>query len=101
VVARFATLKSPKSLRARKGRFNVRVAFDATAPAGTAVVNVLLKGRKIGSGRVKVKPGGTATAKVKLTKKGLRKLKKAKKLKVSLRITVGGKATKKALTLKR
>jgi trypsin len=101
VVARFATLKSPKTLRARKGRFNVKVSFDATAPAGTAVVNVLLKGKKIGSGRVGIKPGGTATAKLKLTKAGLRKLKKAKKLKVTLRITVGGKVTKKALTIKR
>jgi trypsin len=101
VVVRFATLKSPKSLRARKGSFNVKVSFAASAPAGTAVVNVLLKGKRIGSGRVKVKPGGTATAKVKLTKAGLRKLKKAKKLKVTLRIAVGGKTTTKALTIKR
>ena len=101
VVARFAALKSPRSLQARNGRFKVKVSFDATAPAGTAKLTVLLKGRKIGSARVKVKPGGTATAKVKLTKAGVRKLKKTKRLKVSLRITVGGKLTKKALTIKR
>ena len=100
-VARFATLKSPKSLRARKGRFSVKVSFHPTTPAGTATLTVLLKGKKIGSARVPIKPGGTATAKVKLTKNGLRKLKKAKKLKVTLRITAGGKATKKALTIKR
>jgi secreted trypsin-like serine protease len=100
-VARLATLKSPKSLKARNGRFNVKVSFDATAPAGTATLTVLLKGKKIGSARVKIKPGGTSTAKVKLTKAGVRKLKKAKKLKVSLRITVGGKRTTKALTIKR
>jgi secreted trypsin-like serine protease len=100
-VARLATFKSPKSLKARKGRFKVKVSFDATAPAGTATLTVLLKGKKIGSARVKVKPGGTSTAKVKLTKKGLRKLKKSKKLKVTLRITVGGKAITKALTIKR
>ena len=101
VVARLATLKSPKSLKARKGRFNVKVSFDATAPAGTATLTVLLKGKKIGSARVKIKPGGTSTAKVKLTKAGVRKLKKAKKLKVSLRITVAGKRTTKALTIRR
>jgi hypothetical protein len=101
VVARFATLKSPRTLRVRKGRFSVKVSFDASAPAGTVVVRVLLKGRKIGSGRVKVKPGGTSSVKLRLTKAGLRKLKKAKRLKVSLRITVGGKQTKKALTIRR
>ena len=101
VVARFATFKSPKSLKARKGRFNVKVSFDATAPAGTATLTVLLKGKKIGSARVKIKPGGTSTTKVKLTKAGVRKLKKAKKLKVSLRITVAGKRTTTALTIKR
>jgi secreted trypsin-like serine protease len=100
-VARFATLKSPKTLRARKGRFSVKVSFDATAPAGAATLSVLLKGKKIGSARVPVKPGGTSTAKVKLTKIGLRRLKRSKKLKVTLQITVGGKATKKALTIKR
>ena len=100
-VARFATFKSPKSLKARKGRFNVKVSFDATTPPGTATLTVLLKGKKIGSARVKIKPGGTATAKVKLTKAGVRKLKKAKKLKVSLRMTIAGKRTTKALTIKR
>ncbi len=101
MVARFATFKSPKSLKARKGRFNVKVSFDATTPPGTATLTVLLKGKKIGSARVKIKPGGTATAKVKLTKAGVRKLKKAKKLKVSLRMTIAGKRTTKALTIKR
>ncbi|MEO8688044.1 MAG: serine protease [Solirubrobacteraceae bacterium] len=101
VVARLATLKSPKTLRARKGRFSIKVSFDAAAPAGKATLTVLLKGKRIGSARVPVKPGGTSTAKVKLTKKGLRKLKRAKKLKVTLRITVGGKAITKALTIKR
>jgi secreted trypsin-like serine protease len=100
-VLRFATLKAPKSLRARAGRFSVKVSFNVGAPAGTAVVRVLLKGKKIGSGRVRVRPGRTSTAKVKLTKAGLRKLKRAKRLKVSLRITVGGKQTRKALTIKR
>ena len=100
-VARFATFKSPKSLKAKKGRFNVKVRFDATTPPGTATLTVLLKGKKIGSARVKIKPGKTATAKVKLTKSGVRKLKKAKKLKVSLRMTIAGKRTTKALTIKR
>jgi hypothetical protein len=101
VLAHLATLKSPGTLRARSGRFSVKVSFDASAPAGTVVVRVLLKGKRIGAGRVKVKPGGTSTVKLKLTKAGLRKLKKAKRLKVSLRIVVGGKPTKKALTIRR
>ena len=69
--------------------------------AGTATLTVLPKGKKIGSARVPVRPGGTSTANVKLTKKGLRRLRKSKRLKVSLRITVGGKTTRKALTLRR
>jgi hypothetical protein len=99
--ARLATLKSPARLRAHSGRFNVRVSFDAAAPPGTAVLTVLLKGKKIGSARVRIRPGGSSIAKVKLTKAGLRKLKRAKKLKVTLRITVGGKTTRKSLTLRR
>jgi secreted trypsin-like serine protease len=99
--ARLATLRSPKSLRARKGRFNVRISFDAAAPVGTATLTVLLKGKKVGSARVPVRPGGSSTAKVKLTKKGLRRLRRSKRLKVSLRITVAGKTTRKALTLRR
>jgi hypothetical protein len=99
--ARLATLKSPKRLRARNGRFNVRVSFDASAPHGTAVLTVLLKGTKIGSARVRIRPGGSSIAKVKLTKAGLLKLKRAKKLKVTLRIRVGGKTTRKSLTLRR
>ena len=55
---------------------------------------------RLGAGHAS-SPAGPATAKVKLTKAGLRKLKKAKKLKVTLRITVGGEATRKALTIKR
>jgi hypothetical protein len=88
-------------VRARRGRFNVRVRFAASARPGTARLTVLFKGRKIGSARVRVNPGGSATARVKLTKAGARRLKRAGRLKVSLRLKVGSTTTRKALTLRK
>jgi hypothetical protein len=96
-----ATLKVARSVRASGGRFKVKIVFPPTAKAGTATLKVLFKGKKIGSARVTIKPGGAFTAKVKLTKAGLHKLKKAKKLKVTLRLSGGGVSGKKALTLRR
>ena len=102
VTPKLARFIGPKSVRAKGGRFKVKVRFATTAPNGTARLSVLFKGKKIGSGKVKSKPGRTATAKVKLTKAGLKRLKKAGKLKVSLRLTLSGSATvKRSLTLKR
>jgi hypothetical protein len=99
--AKLATFSGPKSLRARNGRFKYKISFAASAPHGRAILNVLFKGGKIGSARVTIKPGGTVTAKFKLTKSGLRKLRKAGKLKVTLRLRLSGTTTRKTVTLRR
>ncbi len=86
----------------RKGRFGIRINFSAFAPAGkTAVVTARKGASKLGSVKVKVKRDESVQAKVLLTKSGLRKLRKAKKLKVTLRLVLGSEVQSKTVTLKR
>ena len=85
----------------RLGRFGIRVNFSALAPAGKSATVTVKKGSlKLGSARVKVARGKSVRAKVKLTKSGLRRLRKAKKLKVTVRFVLGTTVQTKTVALK-
>jgi extracellular elastinolytic metalloproteinase len=83
VVAKKVTVNS-------RGIFGVRVTFAQGARSGKAKLLVFRKGKKIGSATATVKKGFSVRFKVKLTKAGLRALKKAKKLNVSIRLQLPG-----------
>ena len=91
VLSPFARIVVAKSARVdRRGRFGIRVNFADNAPAGKkATVTVLKAGKKLGSAQVPVVRGQSVRVRVKLTKGGLRRLRKAKKLKVTLRLVLG------------
>jgi hypothetical protein len=74
--------------RVRRGRFAIRVRFASTAPARTAVVEVIRKGRVIGVARTKVLRGGTKRLRVKLTPKGRRLLARSRTHRLTLRVRV-------------
>jgi secreted trypsin-like serine protease len=85
----------------RRGRFGIRVNFAVNAPARKkAVVTVLKAGTKLGSAQVPVVRGESVRVTVKLTKSGLRKLRKAKKLKVTLRLRLGTTVQRKTVLLR-
>jgi secreted trypsin-like serine protease len=96
-----ATLLVARRPRVRGGRFAMRVRFAAFAPAGTAVVEVVRKGRTIGIARTRVVRGATRRVRVKLTPTGRRALARGN-LKVRLRIRVGRRVLRtRSLTLPR
>ena len=87
-----------------RGRFNLRINFAATAPRGTAVIEVFLRSRKIGSAKVGVRRGGSRRVSVKLTKTGRRLLRRSesKRLRVKVQVRVGRRVLRsKGLTLRR
>jgi secreted trypsin-like serine protease len=77
--------------RVRHGRFAIRVRFARTAPAKTAVIEVIRNRRVIGIARTKVLQGGTKRLRVKLTPRGRRLLSRSRthRLKLSVRVRVG------------
>ena len=87
-----------------RGRFNLRINFAATAPRGTAVIEVFLRSRKIGSAKVGVRRGGSRRVSVKLTTTGRRLLRRSesKRLRVKVQVRVGRRVLRsKGLTLRR
>ena len=87
-----------------RGRFNLRINFAATAPRGTAVIEVFLRSRKIGSAKVAVRRGGSRRVSVKLTKTGRRLLRRSesKRLRVKVQVRVGRRVLRsKGLTIRR
>jgi hypothetical protein len=85
----------------RLGRFGIRINFSEAAPAGKSAVVTVRKGAsRLGTAKVKVARGKSVRAKVKLTKSGLKRLKKAKKLKVTVRFVLGTTVQTKTVTLK-
>jgi secreted trypsin-like serine protease len=77
--------------RVRNGRFAIRVRFAPTAPAKTAVIEVIRNRRVIGIARTKVLQGGTKRLRVKLTPRGRRLLSRSRthRLKLTVRVRVG------------
>lgn len=112
------TLRAPKSLGSfkvgKKGSLTfkkLKVSCAATALAscvGTVKITAKIKKKTVtlGSATLKVAPGKSTTVKLKLKKSGLKAVKKAKKLKASLSLSLKGpgfaaQKAKSSLTLKR
>ena len=100
--AALARITGRKLTADRRGRFKVRVAFAAAAPAGTARVTVLARGKRLARKRFAVRPGQTAAAKLRLTRAGRRAVKpgRTKRVKVVLRLP-GGASVDKTMKLTR
>jgi hypothetical protein len=99
-----ATIHAAKRPKVRRGRFNIRVSFARTAPAGIAVVEAIRGKRKIGIARKRVRRGGTRLISVKLTPTGRRLLARSatKRLKLRVRVRVGKRILRsKGLTVRR
>ena len=77
--------------RVRHRRFAIRVRFARTAPAKTAVIEVIRNRRVIGIARTKVLGGGTKRVRVKLTPRGRRLLSRSRthRLTLTVRVRVG------------
>jgi secreted trypsin-like serine protease len=74
----------------RRGRFGIRINFSALAPAGKRAVVTVRKGRsKLGTVKVKVRRGRSVQAKVRLNRSAFRRLRKARKLRVTVRLVLG------------
>ena len=86
--ARLATILVSGRPRVRRGRFSLRVDFAATAPSGTAVIEVLRGKRTIGSARTRVRPRGSRHVVVKLTKTGTRLLSRSANNRLKVRVQV-------------
>jgi secreted trypsin-like serine protease len=89
---RLATILNAKRPKvSKKGRFKIRVSFNAAAPAGVAVVEVFRGKKKIGTAKGLVRKGGSRQLTIKLSKAGRKLLKKSKtkRLKVKIRVRVG------------
>ena len=69
-----ATILAARRPKVGDGRFGIRVRFARSAPAGTAVVEVIRTRRVIGIARARVLRGGTKRIRVKLTPSGRRQL---------------------------
>ena len=77
--------------RVRNGRVTIRVRFAPTAPARTAVIELVRKRRVIGIARTKVLQGVTKRVRVKLTPRGRRLLSQSRtrRLRLQVRVRVG------------
>jgi hypothetical protein len=85
---------SPSTLKlGRGGTITVTLSFTPNARAGTAKLVVLLRGRRVGSATVRVRPAARIKVKVRLSRAALSALRKSRRLKLTLRLTPPG-ATK-------
>jgi secreted trypsin-like serine protease len=101
-LATILSAKRPKV--SKKGRFKIRVNFSASAPPGIAVVEVFRGKKKIGIAKGRVRRGGSRQMTVRLTPTGKKLLKRSstKRLKVKVRVRVGGTVLRsKTLTIRR
>ena len=101
---RLATILATGRPRVRRGRFSLRISFAATAPSGTATIEVFRGKKKIGSARTRVRRGGSKRVSVKLTKTGRRLLRtsSSRRLRVRIRVRVGRRVLRtKQLTIRR
>ncbi len=91
-----ATLIAPGRITVdRRGRFGIRVNFAARAPSGTAKVSVLSGRTRLGGASLRVTKDSSVQVRVRLTRTGLRALRR-RRLKVTLKLALpgGGSATK-------
>ena len=85
---KLATILASGRPQVRRGRFKLRINFAATAPAGIAVIEVFRGKRKIGSGRGRVRRGGSRQVSIKLTKTGRRLLRRSESKRLRVRVQV-------------
>ena len=88
----------------KSGRFRLRITFAATAPRGTATIEVFKGTKKIGSATTRVRRGGAKRVSIKLFKAGRRLLSKSAtgRLRVRVRVRVGRRVLRsKELTIRR
>ena len=101
---RYLTLLAPSRLRVdSRRRFRARVRFLSDAPAGRAVVQARRGASRLGRASLAVRRGQTRTVRVALTRSAYRRLGRAKgrRLKVQLRVSLGGVVKRKTVTLLR
>jgi len=104
VSGRLATILAARRPKVGDGRFGIRVRFARSAPAGTAVVEVIRTRRVIGIARARVLRGGTKRIRVKLTPSGRRQLVRSRsgRLTFKVRVRVGRRVLRsKTLTVRR
>jgi Ca2+-binding RTX toxin-like protein len=106
-----ATVTAPRSIKARKGAISFKVGCPATATGScriTATVRAKVgkRTRKLGASGLVLAPGAQRTVKVKLTSAARRLLRRKRKLKATIRLTVrddvgAGRTANRKVTLKR
>ena len=99
-----ATILAARRPKVGDGRFGIRVRFARSAPAGTAVVEVIRTRRVIGIARARVLRGGTKRIRVKLTPSGRRQLVRSRsgRLTFKVRVRVGRRVLRsKTVTVRR
>lgn len=88
-----ATVAKPaRAPKVRRGKIALRVRCAAAANCSGAL-ELHARGRRIGRARYALAAGATATVRVKLTRAGRRFVRRAGRLRVSARVTAGGKRT--------
>ena len=102
-VATSAAITGKRATATRKGRFKVKVRFDAGAPAGIARVQARIKGKLVARGKRAVDPGHTRSVTMKLTKAGRKAIRpgRARKVDLVLRLPGAGDPVRKTLTVAR
>ena len=77
--------------KVRRGRFKVRVRFGRAAPRGIATIEARRSGRRLGSGRARVRRGATRTVTVKLNRRGRSLLRRSEtgRLRITVRVRTG------------
>jgi hypothetical protein len=101
---RLATILVSGRPKVKSGRFRLRITFAATAPRGTATIEVFKGTKKIGSATTRVRRGGAKRVSIKLNKAGRRLLSKSAtgRLRVRVRVRVGRRVLRsKELTIRR
>jgi secreted trypsin-like serine protease len=88
VPRRLATILTLKTPQIRRSRFKMRINFARNAPAGNAFVEVFRRKKKIGSVRARVRRGGSRQVSVKLTKAGMKLLRRSERKRMRVKVQV-------------
>jgi hypothetical protein len=98
-----ASIAGKKVTATRKGRFKVKVRFDAGAPGGTARVQAKIKGKVVARGKREVAPGQTRRVTMRLNKAGRKAIRpgRSRKVKIVLRLPGADEPVRKTLTVAR
>jgi hypothetical protein len=98
-VARAFVLKPARAPKLTRGKVKLPIRCAATASC-SGTLELRARGRRIGRSRYKLAAGATGNVSVKLTRAGRRFVRRAGRLRVSARVTAGGKRTSRVLTIR-